>query len=193
MNLNCNSKVLDYLVDISRLSEDFILDIRYATENNFLGKKVYPRPLCALQKETAIKLINANKKFIGMGYCIKIFDGYRPISIQKIFWEIMPNDDFIANPYKNGSIHNRGCAVDITLVDINTGEELEMPSEFDDFSERANRNNPNMTKAAKRNLNILTEVMIENGFDKINSEWWHFTDCNKQNYQLIDIPFENIE
>ncbi len=192
MNSNHEPKNLGNLVNIAELSKDFVLDIRYATENNFLGRKVYSMPICALQKETALKLINANKTLMGMGYRIKIFDGYRPLSTQKMFWEIIPDDDFIANPYKNGSIHNRGCAVDITLVHINTGEDLEMPSEFDDFSEKANRNNLNMTEIAKKNLNILTEVMIANGFDKINSEWWHFTDCNKQKYELLDVSFEDI-
>lgn len=192
MGLNKNDTSNLDIIDVRKISEDFIFDIRYASDNNFVGRRVYTMPMCALRRGTAIKLVNANKRLMNMGYRIKIYDGYRPLETQKLFWNIKPDDNFVANPYKGGSIHNRGCAVDVTLVDINSGNDIEMPSEFDDFTEKAGRSNNNMGEKARKNLELLTNVMLESGFDKINSEWWHYTDCDKDKYNILDISFEEI-
>lgn len=181
----------DKLIDITKLSDEFEIEIKYATENNLTGKKIYPIDLCALQEDTAWKLIAANKDFLKMGYRIKIWDGYRPYAVQKIFWSIMPDDRFIANPFTGGSIHSSGNAVDITLVDSN-GIELEMPTEFDNFTEKATRDSKEMSNAAAKNLKVLTEVMIKHGFRTIDSEWWHYEDTNSRKHTYLDVPLERI-
>lgn len=180
------------LVDIRRLSEDFEIEMKYASKNNFTGQKIYSIPLCSMQIGTARKLIKANSELMEKGYRIKIWDAYRPFTTQKIMWEIVPNGDFVANPNKGGSIHNCGFAVDVTLVDINS-RELEMPSEFDDFSEKASRNNINMTEIAAKNLALLTDTMVRNGFRTITSEWWHYYDEDFKERIPIDIPLEKLK
>lgn len=179
------------LVDIQTLSDEFEIDLRYASEHNFTKRKIYPIPICAMQICTARKLVKANKEFMQKGLRIKIWDAYRPLSVQRIMWDAMPSDDFVANPYKGGSIHNGGFAVDVTLVDME-GRELEMPSEFDDFSEKASRNSAVMTAAAARNLSILTDVMVRHGFRTINTEWWHYYDEDIKERIPLDIPLEKI-
>ena len=179
------------LVDIRKLSREFEIDIKYATEENFLGKKIYPIPLCAMQRNTALKLIEVNKELMLRGLRIKIWDAYRPLSAQKLMWNVMPVHNFVADPDKGGSIHNSGYAVDVTLVDME-GRELEMPSGFDDFSERASRLSSTMTDAARRNLAILTDVMIRHGFKTIDSEWWHYYDEDFKERIPLNISLEEI-
>jgi zinc D-Ala-D-Ala dipeptidase len=182
------------LVNLEKFSQDFVLDLKYATADNFMKTKLYDANICCLQEDTAWKLIKANEALMQMGYRIKIWDAYRPLAVQKAMWKKMPDSRYLANPYKGGSKHNRGAAVDITLVDKN-GKEVEMPSRFDDFSAKAGRNNPHMSAAAKRNLKILTDAMVKNGFQTIKNEWWHYDDKNSSNYAIQDIPlkrFENI-
>lgn len=179
------------LVDIKTLSDEFVIDLKYASEDNFIRKKIYQIPLCVMQISTAQKLIGANKELLRKGLRIKIWDAYRPLSVQKIMWDAMPVEDFIADPFKGGSIHNSGFAVDVTLVDVE-GKELEMPTEFDDFSERASRNSMLMTAAAAKNLAILTDVMVRYGFKTINTEWWHYYDEDLKERIPLDIPLEAI-
>ncbi|OPJ58167.1 M15 family metallopeptidase [Clostridium oryzae] len=177
------------LVVLTSLDNDFILDLRYATDNNFTSQKIYPSDICILRKNTALKLIKAKNKLRTLGYKIKIWDAYRPLYVQKIFWDIVQNEDFIANPYKNGSIHNRGCAVDLTLTDKNFNE-IVMPSSFDDFTEKAHRENPHMSKEARKNLQLLTDIMLESGFYSLDTEWWHYVDSDYKNYNLENISLE---
>lgn len=179
------------LVDVKGLSDGFAIDMKYASEDNFLRKRVYSIPLCALQRCTARKLIEANEELLQKGLRIKIWDAYRPLSVQKLMWDMMPVDGYVADPFKGGSIHNCGYAVDVTLVDME-GMDLEMPTEFDDFSKKASRNSSVMTEAAARNLSILTEAMVRNGFKTINTEWWHYYDEDLKERIPLDIPLEAI-
>ncbi len=184
-------KGIEGLVNVKDLDENIIIDLRYATKSNFTGRKIYPLDVCVLRKETAEKLINANKEFKKRGYIIKIWDAYRPIYVQQIFWDIVKDNRFIANPKNGGSRHNRGTAVDITLVD-NRGNELVMPSQFDDFSINAYRYNPNASKEVSRNIKLLTEVMEANGFIALDEEWWHFDDCDYKIYPIVDVRLEEF-
>lgn len=184
--------LISNLVNIETLSDEFLIDMKYASEDNFTGKKIYSIPLCALQIETAKKLIKANEEFLKKGLRIKIWDAYRPLSVQKLMWEIIPIHDFVADPSKGGSIHNSGFAVDVTLVDIQ-GKELEMPTGFDDFSDKASRNSSSMNESASKNLSILTNIMVKHGFKTIDSEWWHFYDADLKERIPLDISFENIK
>lgn len=185
-------KVIDGFVQLKDLDPDFVLDLKYATNDNFTHQKVYPNAICTLRVATAQKLVTANAAVKKQGYRIKIWDAYRPLSVQKIFWSIEPNDNYVANPYTGGSIHNRGCAVDITLVD-SSGKELEMPSGFDDFTQSAYRSNPNMSSIARANMNMLTEVMTQSGFTTLDTEWWHFEDSDWASYPIADVDLMQFQ
>lgn len=179
-------KEINGFVLLKEMDKDFVIDLRYATENNFTKQKVYPNDICVLRKDTALKLVAANEEFKKLGYRIKIWDAYRPVYVQRIFWNIVKDSRFVANPDNGGSIHNKGCAVDITLVD-NEGKELVMPSSFDDFSEKAYRSNSNMNEEAKNNMQILTGIMLKSGFKVIDTEWWHFDDTDSEKYNIEDV------
>ncbi len=166
------------LVDISLLSKDFIYDLKYATDDNFLDHAVYPCSDCFLRLGVARKLIEANKYFIKQGYRIKLFDCYRPLSVQKKMWEIMPDPRYVANPYSsNGSYHNRGGAVDITLVDMQNNE-LDMGTPFDHFGIDSHFDNKNLPGTVIANRIFLREGMEMAGFNGIRTEWWHFSTGN---------------
>ncbi|MFV5699942.1 M15 family metallopeptidase [Flavobacterium sp. ZT3R17] len=159
-------------VNLKDYSQDFVYDMKYATMDNFLKAKVYDCAACFLRLKTVEALLEANKKFIKKGYKIKIFDCYRPLDIQKKMWEIVPNPEYVANPAK-GSIHNRGGAVDITLVDSN-GKELDMGTSFDYFGVEASHNYLNVSEDVKANRELLKRIMNKNGFNSFDSEWWHY-------------------
>ncbi len=179
------------LVRINDVDRAIVCDLRYATENNFTGKKVYPVAVGVLRKETALKLAAANAEFLLHGCRLKVWDGYRPPSVQKIFWSLVPDERYVANPDKGWSRHNRGGAVDVTLVD-DDGQELAMPSGFDDFSERADPKSIFISAEAKLNSALLVQVMERYGFVQDEHEWWHFDDPDWENYPLVDVPFEKF-
>jgi len=159
-------------VNLKDYSQDFVYDMKYATEDNFLKAKVYDCAECMLRYKTVKALIAANKEFMKQGCKIKLFDCYRPLSIQKKMWEIVSNPEYVADP-KKGSIHNRGGAVDITLVNAQ-GEELEMGTTFDFFGIQASHNYKKFPVSVRANRKYLKMVMIQNGFNSFDSEWWHY-------------------
>lgn len=179
------------LVEIKTLNPEIILDIRYATTNNFLNQKLYPVAKCALRKEVAEKLsqVQADLKTIGLG--LKVYDCYRPLSVTKKMWEVLPDSRYVANPSK-GSRHNRGAAIDVTLVDLNTGQELEMPTEFDDFSEKAWRSYLGNKLEVQRNSELLAEKMKKYGFEALITEWWHFDAIGWEKFAILDVPLDKI-
>jgi D-alanyl-D-alanine dipeptidase len=159
-------------VNLKDFSKDFAYDMKYATEDNFLKSKVYDCPECYLRYKTIKALIKVNNRFIKKGYRIKLFDCYRPLDIQKKMWAIVSNPRYVANPSK-GSIHNRGGAIDITLVDLN-GKELDMGTAFDFFGEEASHDYPNFSDEIKKNRNLLRKIMAKENFNSFDSEWWHY-------------------
>ena len=159
-------------VNLKQYSQDFEYDMKYATEDNFLKAKVYDCAECFLRLKTVNALIDANKKFLEKGYKIKIFDCYRPLDIQKKMWKIVSNPKYVADPAK-GSIHNRGGAVDITLID-SLGKELDMGTPFDFFGIEASHNYPNVSDNVKQNRILLKTIMTSSGFNSFVSEWWHY-------------------
>lgn len=159
-------------VNLKEYSSEFIYDMKYATEDNFLKAKVYDCAECYLRLKTVKALIAANADFQKLGYKIKIFDCYRPLSIQKRMWDIVPNPEYVANPAK-GSIHNRGGAVDITLVDKN-GNELDFGTAFDHFGVEAGHDYTKLPKKVRNNRKLLKKIMVQNGFRAFKSEWWHY-------------------
>jgi D-alanyl-D-alanine dipeptidase len=159
-------------VNLKDYSSDFVYDMKYATDDNFLKAKVYDCAECYLRLKTVKALISANQKFIKKGYRIKLFDCYRPLDIQKKMWAIVPNPEYVANPAK-GSIHNRGGAVDITLVDSN-GKELDMGTKFDFFGAEASHNYADVSEEVKENRQLLKRIMLKKNFISFDSEWWHY-------------------
>ena len=159
-------------VNLRNYSNDFVFDMKYATADNFLKEKVYPCDECFLRVKTVKALLEANKSFLTKGYRIKLYDCYRPKSIQKKMWKIVPDANFVANP-KKGSIHNRGGAVDISLVD-SLGVEVNMGTKFDFFGEEASHNYQNLSKEILDNRKFLKEIMLQHNFKSFDSEWWHY-------------------
>jgi D-alanyl-D-alanine dipeptidase len=159
-------------VNLKNYSSDFVFDMKYATADNFLKEKVYPCDECFLRVKTLKALLEANKSFIEKGFKIKLYDCYRPRAIQKKMWRIVPDANFVANP-KKGSIHNRGGAVDISLVD-SVGNELNMGTKFDFFGEEASHNYQNLSDEILSNRRFLKEIMLQHNFKSFDSEWWHY-------------------
>lgn len=174
------------IVDLLSLDSTFVLDIRYATENNFTKKKLYPAAKAKLRREAAESLVSIQRELRTMNLGLKIYDGYRPLAIQWKLWEIVPNEDFVANP-KKGSKHNRGAAVDLTIIDA-SGNELEMPTGYDDFTERASQGFMDLSETAIKNRALLKDVMTRHGFQIIKSEWWHYDFRGWEQFDIMDEP-----
>ncbi|NOZ62255.1 MAG: D-alanyl-D-alanine dipeptidase [Calditrichaeota bacterium] len=179
------------LVDITALDSTIIVDLKYATADNFMGDTLYSANICLLRKDVARRIVEVQKELRQMGLGLKIWDGYRPLSVQKKMWKKVPDSRYVANPAR-GSNHNRGAAVDLTLVDKN-GKGLEMPTGFDDFTEKAGSNYPNVSETAKKNRELLKKVMMRHGFKPITSEWWHFNDKNIHDYPVLDVPLNVLK
>lgn len=172
-----NTTPLEELADttfirLADYSNDFFYDMRYATTNNFLKAKVYDCAECYTRVKTAKALLNANQEFRSKGYAIKFYDCYRPNSVQYKMWDIVPNPQYVANPVK-GSIHNKGGAVDITLVNLE-GEELPMGTDFDFFGKKAHHDHTDLPQNILDNRKLLKETMEAHGFWSIRTEWWHY-------------------
>ena len=159
-------------VRLKDLSPDFVYEIKYATPDNFLKQAVYDCGECYLRKSTAEALVKANEAFKQLGYRIKLFDCYRPLSVQKKMWKILPGTHYVANPAK-GSKHNRGAAVDLTLVDAQ-GKELNMGTPFDFFGKEAHHTYTQHSKEVLENRKLLKETLDKYNFKSIYSEWWHY-------------------
>ena len=159
-------------VNLTDYNKDFILDMKYATTDNFLKSKVYDCQACFLRLKTVKSLIEANKEFNNKGLKIKIFDCYRPLDVQKKMWAIVSDPNYVANPAK-GSIHNRGGAVDITLVD-NNGKELDMGTTFDFFGLESSHLYKKLSSKVIKHRKLLKKIMLKNHFESFDSEWWHY-------------------
>ncbi len=182
------------LIELITLDNTIKLDIRYATDNNFVGRKLYPEARAFLQKPAAKALIRVHKKLKKQGLGLVIFDGYRPWAITKLFWEVTSEDKrkFVANPEK-GSKHNRGCAVDLSIYDLKTGKPVEMPSGFDEFTERASPDYTGGTERERANRDMLRKLMENEGFTVNPNEWWHFDYKNWEDYAIYDLAFFAIQ
>ncbi|HEY0004856.1 MAG TPA: M15 family metallopeptidase [Pyrinomonadaceae bacterium] len=181
------------LVELVQLDSTLRLDIRYATKNNFLGRPVYKQARAFLQRPAAEALLRVHRALREKGYGLVIFDGYRPWSVTKAFWDATPEDkkEFVADPRK-GSRHNRGCAVDLTMYDLRTGQEVRMPSEYDEMTERSHINYQCATPEAKRLREILRAAMEAEGFNVYEPEWWHYDYRDWKEYPILNIGFKEI-
>ena len=178
-------------VELCKIAPNVSIDTRYATINNFTGQAVYSSPRCFLRRAVAEKLAEIQNFLESRELRLKVWDGYRPFSVQKKFWELVPDERYVANPNTTGSNHNRGAAVDVTLTD-EKGIELLMPTLFDDFTVKAHRDCFDLPQEAIDNRFFLEEVMVMHGFIPYPTEWWHFDDSECKKYPLEDIPIENL-
>jgi D-alanyl-D-alanine dipeptidase len=159
-------------VSLRNYSADFVYDMKYATPDNFLKAKVYDCAECYLRLKTVKALLAANADFMKKGFRIKLYDCYRPLDIQKRMWTIVSDPKYVADP-KKGSIHNRGGAVDMTIVDED-GKELDMGTDFDFFGPQAAHDYDDLPRKVRKNRKFLKRVMERNGFSAFDSEWWHY-------------------
>jgi len=183
-----------HLVELITLDKTIKLDIRYATADNFVGRAVYPEARAFLQRPAAKAVVRVHQTLKKRGLGLIIFDGYRPWSITKLFWEVVPEDKrkFVADPAK-GSKHNRGCAIDLSIYDLITGKLVDMPSGYDEFTERASPDYQGATAEQRANRELLRKLMEDEGFTVNPNEWWHFDYKNWQDYAIYDISFSEAE
>lgn len=179
------------MVLVKEIAPLIFLDLKYGTKDNFTGQVLYKHPQAFLRLEAAIALKKANDELRDSGYALKIWDAYRPYSVTKKMWALVNDRRYVANPAK-GSAHNRGAAVDITLVKLN-GEEVPMPTPFDDFTEKASHRYMNLPGNVIKNRNLLKKVMHKQGFAALPTEWWHYILPDAvERFELLDVGFEEL-
>jgi D-alanyl-D-alanine dipeptidase len=183
------------LVEIVKLDPTIRLDIRYATTNNFMGRPMYRQARAFLQRPAAEALVRAHQSLKPLGYGIVVFDAYRPWNVTKTFWDAATEEqrkiEFVANPQK-GSRHNRACAADVSLFELSTGREIQMPSGYDEFTERAYPTYTGGSVEARARRDLLRQAMEAAGFTVYPAEWWHFDYKDWREYGILNIPFERI-
>lgn len=187
LSFSSEVKSQDTLVNLKDLSTEFEYEIRYATPNNFIGETLYDCAECLLRPEVAEALLQANQYFCERGYRIKIYDCYRPLDVQKKMWTKVPRPTYVGNPYGNGSVHNKGAAVDITLETIEDCY-VEMGSDYDYFGREAHIDNYNFSNEILANRKLLIDGMRKFGFNTIRTEWWHFSFRKNWSYKTLNIP-----
>src|SRR5262245_32425219 len=181
------------LVELVKLDPTIKLDIRYATKNNFLGKPVYEEARAFLQRPAAEALVRVNEELRPRGYGLVVFDGYRPWSVTKAFWDATPEDkkNFLADP-SEGSRHNRGCAVDLSMYELKTANLVEMPSEEDEMTERSQLKYEGGSAESRRLRGILKSAMEAEGFEVYEPEWWHYDYKDWRHYPIQNVAFDKI-
>lgn len=180
------------MVDLARLPDPPILDIRYATKLNFTGEQLYHAPVAWLRKEPAEALARVQADLRQQGVALKVFDAYRPLAVQQKMWDLIQDERYVSNPAVNRGRHTRGTAVDVALVDL-MGNPLPMPSGFDDFSEKAHRDYQGATEEEKKNAKILETAMVAQGFEPFPTEWWHYDWKGWQEFAPLEISLQELE
>jgi len=179
------------LIDLEKFIPGIVLDIRYATTNNFTGEKIYDLAKAYARKPVAEALKRAQAELQKQGLGIKVYDAYRPYKATVRFYEVYKDTTYVASPYR-GSRHNRGCAIDMTLINLKTGEELKMPTGYDSFQKEAWPSTPVKDPEARKNRALIIDVMRKQGFKVNGSEWWHYDFTGWKNYEVLDIDFEQL-
>lgn len=180
------------LIDLEQYIPGIVLDIRYATTNNFTGERIYDRAKAFARKPVAGALIKVQEELKKQGLGIKIFDAYRPYQATVRFYEVYKDTTYVASPYR-GSRHNRGCALDLTLIDLKSGQELKMPTGYDSFSRLAWPSTQVSDPLIRRNRRLLISTMEKHGFKVSTSEWWHFDFVGWHNFEVLDIDFGQLD
>jgi len=181
------------MVELLKLMPNLVYDLRYATPNNFTHLQLYVPATrhTYLRLPVARALAAVQKELNARGYGLRIFDAYRPYAVTVKFWELIKDERYVANPSR-GSGHNRGLAVDLTIVDLKSHKELDMGTGFDNFSDTAHQGFTALPPAVLEHRKLLTDVMEKHGFTKLDTEWWHFFWPNDRNYEVLDIPFSEF-
>ena len=179
------------LIEIRKVIPGIVLDIRYATTQNFMKQVMYSEARAFARKPVVVQLQKIQKELGKKGYGLKIFDAYRPYAVTVAFYQKASDKNFVANPSK-GSKHNRGCAVDLTLIDLKTGKDVPMPTPYDSFAPAAAPHYANLPANIIKNRSFLINTMQAHGFKVIYNEWWHFDFSGWQGYELMDIPFKML-
>ncbi len=190
MLCGCAGPQPEDLIDVREVLPDIRMDIRYATTNNFTKQVLYPEARCVLRREVAEALVGVQADLKRLDMELVIYDCYRPLSVQRKMWEILPDENYVANPEK-GSRHNRGAAVDVGLFD-NYGKRVPMPTEFDEFTEKAHHNYIDLPSAVLVSRQNLRTMMEKHGFAALPSEWWHYDFLGWQRYEVMDIPISQV-
>ena len=183
--------VKNELVDLEEFIPGVVLDIRYATRNNFTGEQIYDRAKAYARRPVAAALAKVQAELKKQGLGIKIFDAYRPYRATVKFYEVYKDTTYVASPYR-GSRHNRGCAIDLTLIDLSTGKELKMPTGYDVFTKQAWPSTPVADPEVRQNRSKLISVMEKHGFRVNSSEWWHFDFVGWKNFEVMDVNFAEL-
>lgn len=181
------------MVELRKIIPGIVYDLRYATTNNFMHRLMYSPPTrCTFLRLPAARALAAVQQDLKrLGYGLKIFDAYRPYAVTVSFWELIGDERYVANPAK-GSGHNRGLAVDITIINLKNRREVDMGTGFDNFSDSAHHNFNNLPPAVLQNRKLLQETMEKHGFTKLETEWWHYFWPNDRGYEVLDIPFKEL-
>lgn len=181
------------MMELKAIAPGIVYDLRYASADNFVKTALYPAStkftFLRLQPARALSLVQ--KELNEKGMSLKIFDAYRPYSVTVKFWELIKDERYVANPTK-GSGHNRGLAVDLTIIKLNTGKELDMGTGFDNFSDTAHHTFTALPETVLQNRKLLKEVMLKYGFKLLETEWWHYSWPNDRNYEVLDIEFKKL-
>jgi D-alanyl-D-alanine dipeptidase len=179
------------LVDLASLDAGLRFDLRYATPDNFVHATLYPVAKAYLHRDAAKALVEVQHELAAQGLGLKIFDAYRPLSVQQRMWDLIHDERYVSNPAINAGRHTRGTAVDLTLVDRD-GKELLMPTPFDDFTERAHRDGAGIPADAAHNAKLLETAMLKHGFLPYPFEWWHFDFRDWKQHPPLDVPLEKL-
>ncbi|HVM89638.1 MAG TPA: M15 family metallopeptidase [Puia sp.] len=181
------------MVSLKQVIPNIVLDLRYETKNNFLHRVMYnEKPAYTFMRLPAVEALSLVQKELNRsGYGIKIFDAYRPYAVTKKFWELVHDERYVANPAQ-GSGHNRGIAVDLTIIRLKTGSELKMPTGFDSFSDSAHHDFNRLPEDVLKNRKLLRETMEKYGFVAFATEWWHYSLPDPENYDVLDLSFREL-
>lgn len=182
------------MIELKSIIQGIVYDLRYATVNNFMKRLMYPAgtntTYMRLLAAKALKKIQQELKGKGLG--LKIYDAYRPYAVTVKFWELVKDERYVANP-KNGSGHNRGAAIDLTIINSKTGKELNMGTGFDNFTDTAHHSFTQLPEEILQNRELLKSTMVKYGFKSYNEEWWHYSLPDASRYEILDIDFKKLK
>ncbi len=187
----CTFRAGNTLMLVTDFLPDAVIDMPYARADNFTKTVLYPSASAFLSKDALFSLRDAQAALAKLGYGLKIWDAYRPFSVTCKMWGLVHDARYVADPAK-GSDHNRGAAVDITLIDLKTGKELDMGTGFDDFTAKSHHGAGGISKEAVKNRNQLKQIMEKNGFSSFPTEWWHYVHKASKENNVFDIPFDQL-
>lgn len=188
---SCKKNSDNKLLELKKYIPGLVLDIKYATTDNFMKRVMYKQARAFARRPVVMQLRKIQAALKKKGYGLKIFDAYRPYQVTLAFYAEASDKNFVADP-KKGSKHNRGCAVDLTLIDLKTRAELPMPTPYDSFAPQSSSTYADLPAEILKNREELISIMRVHGFRVIPNEWWHFDFIGWQNYDLMDIPFEQL-